>query len=172
MKKILLGLTVLFTITCNNTEKTNSNIDVVNIDTLESQKKILGIKPILKDAILKYIDRIDSIAEANTNFSERNLFIAEFVQDKRNCLLIIFHSYCYQKKDFIGYVILKDKMVALYDTPENCNNNLINKDLLNQEVKEGFLNCDEVDAYPYDPECVVYKVLDNDSIEFIEYTTI
>ena len=69
MKKILLGLIVLFTISCNNDEKINNNIDTTNNDIVEINNENLAIKSILKDKILQYIQRQDSIAKIETNFN-------------------------------------------------------------------------------------------------------
>ena len=103
------------------------------------------------------------------NFSESNIYIVEFSIEKNNCFLYIFNHYCYVKENFIGYIIIKNRMIAFYEIGTNCINGLVNKSLLSKDVPKKFPCIDELEPFIYEPKYVKYKVINKNSLKFINY---
>ncbi|MCH2232449.1 MAG: hypothetical protein MK105_19085 [Crocinitomicaceae bacterium] len=129
------------------------------------------LSPHLRSIIKGVIDFDDSLAEANPVYSTQKSYLLDFYYDSldQECkVYFIHHDYYYNSVSMDGYFLFNEKYISVFYSKSNCYENLINvTDLKTGKIDSLYDTSEGGYNSNYDPIGGEYRVVGNDSLEFI-----
>lgn len=152
----------LILISCKNKVSTVTNIE--NNRILENANKDSIIKPVLYKKIIAFINDVEESAKEMGNSSNCKIYLISFYKEDNLCSVQISTSYCYLTKDFKGYIMYGDKMIAFYSTQNTCSYDLINFKKLYKKPLSNYYSDTSLLLRPHDPRFKIFNIIDKDHL--------
>jgi hypothetical protein len=160
---------MLLNTACTDGEKPEITDNNEEQDSYVHQSKdtmdVLGKE--LQKELTSFILYEDSLYRKEENYGTWDIYIVNFFTKDDDCFVRFFSSLYYSVKDFSGYVIIENKMVAFYNTEIKCNCGLVNTSLLQHSMTDDYPNDSRGTLTPFEPKGKTFKIHNKDSLELV-----